>query len=193
MDPKFDVCGVAGARAYGLYLWASMLNHDCLPNVCRFDYIDDPHRENNTDFVFRALHEIKEGSEICTSYVGINRGYRERQRRLMEDYGFKCKCQRCKLESQLKENQGEEEEENEEEEIKVVQGEGVGAEELEMSDTGDDNILHAEYFERYICDCGGYLASLPPSQDGVVSNLRECNGCGIVRKDEPGGAGDVNF
>ncbi|XP_078167154.1 histone-lysine N-methyltransferase ASHR2-like [Carex rostrata] len=137
MDPKFEVCGVAGARAYGLYLWSSMLNHDCLPNVCRFDYVDDLHRENNTDFIFRALHEIKEGIEICTSYVGVTRGYRKRQRRLTEDYGFKCECNRCKLEGQLKENQVEEEEaeqDNEEEE--------VGEEELEMSDIDDDDFLH---------------------------------------------------
>jgi SET domain len=202
IDPKYAYCGVTGVGAYGLYLWASMLNHNCMPNVCGFDYVEDLDRENNTDLVFRALHEIKEGSEICISYVGVRRGYRERQKRLMEIYGFKCECERCKIESQWKENQGEEEEEETEEEIEqkneeddeVTEEEEVelGEEESEMSQEGDGFFLIDDYIKRYICYCGGFLAPMPPSQNGVLSNLIECNGCGNISKDEPGDAGNAS-
>ncbi|KAJ4733798.1 Histone-lysine N-methyltransferase ASHR2 [Rhynchospora pubera] len=182
MNTKFDGRGVAGSRAFGLYPWASMINHDCLPNVCRFDYVDELNRENNTDFTFRAFHQIKEGTEICISYVGVTRPYRDRQRSLMKNYGFKCECDRCKIEVKWKESQRkledeeeEEEETGEENEEQVVEGEG------EELDSDDEDFPHA-YFIRYMCDCGGNLAPLPPS-DGLVSEMMECNCCGDVGMD----------
>ena len=33
-------CCCLQARGYGLYPQAAMLNHDCMPNVCRFDDFD---------------------------------------------------------------------------------------------------------------------------------------------------------
>ncbi|KAJ3708493.1 hypothetical protein LUZ61_012198 [Rhynchospora tenuis] len=178
METKFDRRGLSGSRAYGIYPWASMINHDCLPNVCRFDYVDDRDRENNTDAIFRAFHQIKEGSEICISYVGVRRLYRDRQRSLMKDYGFKCKCDRCKIESKWKESQRkledeEEEEAGEENEERVAEGEG------EELDSDDEDFPHAYFYERYMCDCGGHLAPLPPS-DGSVSDMMECSCCGDV-------------
>lgn len=205
MDPN-EYCGVTGVGAYGLYLWASMFNHNCMPNVCGFNYVDDLDRENNTALVFRAFHEVKEGSEICISYVDVRSGYRKRKNRLMEIYGFKCECERCKIESQRKENQTKEEEESEEkyeeeteeeheeddeevnEEVELELDEG----ELEMSKEEDGFVLIDDYIKRYTCDCGGFLAPMPPSQDGVVSNFIECNGCGNISKDEPGDAGNAN-
>ncbi|KAJ1704003.1 hypothetical protein LUZ63_003782 [Rhynchospora breviuscula] len=169
MDQKFGrgPHGLGGARALGFYLWASMINHDCLPNVCLFDNIDDPTRENNTDLIFRALHEIKEGSEICRSYVVLSREYRERHSLLIEYYGFKCKCDRCKIESKWFENEGEYAEGEEE----MVEREG--------------NFPHWDLLMRYTCKCGGTLAPLPPYPDGSVSDIIECNWCGVIRKYKP--------
>ncbi|KAJ4733799.1 Histone-lysine N-methyltransferase ASHR2 [Rhynchospora pubera] len=156
-----------GGRALGFYLWASMINHDCLPNVCRFGNIDDPTRENNTDLIFRALHEIKEGSEICRSYVVRSDEYRERHSWLIEYYGFRCKCDRCKIESKWFGNEGEYADEEEE----LVEREV--------------NFPHWDLLMRYTCKCDGTLAPLPPYPDGSVSDIMECNWCGIIRKYEP--------
>jgi SET domain len=189
---------VTGVRAFGIYLSASLFNHDCLPNVCRFDYIDDPNRENNTDFMFRALHDIAEGSEVCISYICVTRGYRERQKMLMQDYGFKCECDRCKIESQWKENQGDEEDAGDENggDMEEIEGgeDGEGEMEVEEEENGeedDEDFPHQYFFLRYVCKCGGTLAPLPPSHEGMSSDLVECNLCGTVRKDEFGNSGEA--
>ncbi|KAJ3678191.1 hypothetical protein LUZ60_001994 [Juncus effusus] len=143
----------SGIRASGIYMLASRFNHDCLPNACRFDYFDDPNRENNTDIIIRALHEIPEGKEVCVSYFRVNKGYKERQSKLMEIYGFKCECERCRHE------------------MERMEGGGNG-----------DDFQHAEFFERFMCEkdnCGGTMAPLPPSNEGIVSDVLECNVCGI--------------
>lgn len=200
MNPNSSTNGdgeVSGARAFGIYLSASLFNHDCLPNVCRFDYIDDPNRENNTEFTFRALHDIMEGSEVCISYVCVTRGYRERQKRLIHDYGFKCECDRCKIENQWKENQGDEEDagnENGGGDVKEMEREEDGQGEMEMmeeenGEEDDEDFPHQYFFLRYVCECGGTLAPLLPSHEGVPSDLMECNLCSTVRKDEFGNSG----
>lgn len=196
VNPKNGAAQVTGGRAYGIYLSASLFNHDCLPNACRFDYIDDPNRDNNTEFTFRALHQIAEGSEVCISYVRVIRGYKERQNMLLEDYGFKCECDRCKIESQWKENHGEVEEdmgdENRQDEMEEGEGEEDVQGEMEMEgenggEEDDEDFPHQYFFVRYVCECGGTMAPLPPSHEGVSSDLMECNMCGTVRKDEFGG------
>ncbi|KAJ6845709.1 histone-lysine N-methyltransferase ASHR2 [Iris pallida] len=45
---------------------------------------------------------------------------------------------------------------------------------------------HAYFFVKFVCDvenCGGTLAPLPPSDDGTVSDVLECNVCGKLRKE----------
>lgn len=169
-----------------------MLNHDCMPNVCVFNYIDDLGRENNFNLIFRALDEIQEGTELCISYVALDMGYQERQRRLLEDYGFECECLRCDIESQWKENrrggegEGEGEEEGNEEEVKL----GKGIRDLELPEEVDDSFPHSDFFEKHMCDCGGCLVPFPSSDDRSILNLKECNNCGGVRKDESAGAGE---
>ncbi|XP_073000540.1 histone-lysine N-methyltransferase ASHR2 [Typha latifolia] len=147
-------------RAYGVYPDAAFFNHDCLPNACRFDYVDD----RNADIVVRAIHEVPEGREVCISYFPVNWTFKERQRRLLEDYGFRCECDRCRVEIEWKEDEMEEDEED---------------------NNGD--FPHAYFFVRFMCDrenCGGTLAPLPPSPDGMVSDVMECNVCGRMRKEE---------
>ena len=46
---------------------------------------------------FRALHDLPAGEEITQSYFPLNVGYKERQQRLQEDYGFTCTCPRCQV------------------------------------------------------------------------------------------------
>ena len=57
-------------RGTALYAQASLINHECLPNVARFDRFDAssapassaPHPGANTAVEFRALHDIPAGA-----------------------------------------------------------------------------------------------------------------------------------
>ncbi|TKW08406.1 hypothetical protein SEVIR_6G026300v4 [Setaria viridis] len=182
------------ARAYAVYSQASLFNHDCLPNACHFDYPDRP-GPGNTDIVVRALHDISEGREVCISYFAANWRYADRQRRLLEDYGFRCECDRCQVESRWKDdddNNGDEGDEDDtmEEEEGEDGGDDDGDDGMEDGEggpDGDDDFPHAYFFVRYLCDsegCWGMLAPLPPSPKGELSHVFECNLCGKLRKEE---------
>ncbi|OVA11950.1 SET domain [Macleaya cordata] len=176
-------------RAYGIYPKASFFNHDCLPNACRFDYVDTA-EDNNTDIIIRAIHDIQEGREICLSYFPVNWSYKDRQRRLMDDYGFTCDCDRCKVEANWKDdNDDNMESDDDDDEQMMAGGSDDQEEEEDVEGGGGDNedFPHAYFFVKYVCErenCGGTLAPLPPSPEGTPSNVLECNVCGLLRTEE---------
>ncbi|KAK8952110.1 Histone-lysine N-methyltransferase ASHR2 [Platanthera zijinensis] len=187
MEPlRKENAGGRTVRAYGIYPKASFFNHDCLPNACRFDYLDRD-GDGNTSITIRAIHDIPEGREVCLSYFPANWGYAERQQRLMEDYGFHCSCDRCEVEKNWKDgDEGMEEEEDE-------GVEGLEGENCEDEGDGDADFPHAYFFVRYVCDqenCGGTMAPLPPLPEGTPSGLLECNACGWLKKEEGFGGDD---
>ncbi|GMN49405.1 hypothetical protein TIFTF001_018567 [Ficus carica] len=208
MEPfSVDQGSNRSVRAYGIYPNASLFNHDCLPNACRFDYVDTV----DTDITVRMIHDVPAGREICLSYFPVNLSYRMRQRRLLEDYGFACDCDRCKVEANWsdRDRDPEEEEEEEEEEGNVIMEEEeekegeeevmeedmAEAEEAERGDNSETEFPHAYFFVRYMCNrnnCGGTLAPLPPSLPSQSQLLRspsssssdvvmECNVCGNLQ------------
>lgn len=190
MEP-FDSNKERGVRAYGIYPMASFFNHDCLPNACRFEYVDsDVSDRSNVDMIVRVIHDVPEGREICLSYFPVNFKYSDRQKRLKEDYGFACNCDRCVVEANWSDhedddamdNEGEENEEEEDEAMEEdVDDEVNGNDEVEE---GDQDFPHAYFFMRYMCNrenCGGTLAPLPPS-DASLSTVMECNVCGNLSK-----------
>lgn len=180
--------GERQVRAYAIYAQASFLNHDCLPNACRFDYIDKP-GIGNTDIIIRSLHEISEGAEVCISYFPVNWPFAERQKKLKEEYGFECNCERCKIE----ESWSDEDIAEQTDDISV-EGEGsdgdedMGSTEEEVMDADGDtqgSFPHVMFFVKYLCpneSCGGTLAPLPPTE--TVSSVMECNVCGQLRSEE---------
>ncbi|KAE8667952.1 Histone-lysine N-methyltransferase ASHR2 [Hibiscus syriacus] len=184
--------GLRSVRAYGIYPKASFFNHDCLPNACRFDYLDSA-PERNTDFIVRMIHDVPQGREICLSYFPVNLNYSARQKRLAEDYGFICDCDRCKVEANWSDNEAEDISDNgnvEEEEGEEIMDEGN--EEMMSSDLeqgaegGEADFPHAYFFVRYMCNrenCGGTLAPLPPSDD-IPSKVLECNVCGNLKNED---------
>ena len=176
MEPfSVDQGSSRSVRAYGIY-----------PNACRFDYVDTV----DTDITVRMIHDVPAGREICLSYFPVNLSYRMRQRRLLEDYGFACDCDRCKVEAnwsdQDQDQDQEEEEEEEEEEDNVImeeEEEKEGEEEVmeedreeaERGDNSETEFPHAYFFVRYMCNrnnCGGTLAPLPPSLHSQSQLLR---------------------
>ncbi|XP_021756372.1 histone-lysine N-methyltransferase ASHR2-like [Chenopodium quinoa] len=186
MEP-FSEHGERSVRAYAIYRNASFFNHDCLPNACRFDYVDGG-TEENTDMIIRMIHDVPEGREICLSYFPVNLSYSQRQKRLLDDYGFSCLCDRCKIEAKWshededEDEGGEDETMEQEEEMLPSDGENN-----EIEHDGDDDFPHAYFFVRFVCDkenCGGTLAPLPPSNYNNTTNVMECNACGSLKKEE---------
>ena len=95
--PRTAVQGERLIRGSGLYHTASFLNHDCMPNVARFDNFDAPEGVDNTCIEFRALHDIPAGEQITQSYFPLTWSYEERQQRCQQQYGFTCNCSRCQV------------------------------------------------------------------------------------------------
>lgn len=197
MHPFSETDENRSVRAYGIYPYASFFNHDCLPNACRFDYVDvNPPYDvaaglSNTDFVIRMIHDVPQGREICLSYFPVNENYSSRQKRLLEDYGFACNCDRCNVESNWSDNESVEGnvEENEEEDMAMddeEEEEEEQCENMEPSETDNNDFPHAYFFLKYMCDrtnCWGTLAPLPPQGD-TLSNVMECNVCGKLKRDD---------
>lgn len=196
MSPFSD--GERRVRGYAIYARASMFNHDCLPNACRFEYIDRCGEKNNTDVYIRALHAVEEGTEICLSYFPVDWPYGDRQKKLEEEYGFNCKCQRCQVEAQWKDDEDDEEAEEDDDNVEGDEDDDVeacaGKKDLKKSEEDDDSdddddFGHAMFFVKYLCpadECGGTMAPYPPGkldEQGLEGSM-ECNFCGRVRSDE---------
>ncbi|KAL1210635.1 Histone-lysine N-methyltransferase ASHR2 [Cardamine amara subsp. amara] len=183
-------------RAYGIYPKASFFNHDCLPNACRFDYVDSA-SDGNNDIIIRMIHDVPQGREVCLSYFPVNMNYSSRQKRLLEDYGFKCDCDRCKVESSWSEGEEDEndvmeemdDEDGQEEEMEDEEGEKEEEETCGNGVDDESSFPHAYFFVRYMCDkenCFGTLAPLPPKTHDA-SRVLECNVCGSLKEDEVSG------
>lgn len=188
-------------RAYGIYPRASLFNHDCLPNACRFDYVDAGEwgiANNNTDIIIRMIHDVPAGREICLSYFPVNWSYSCRQKRLSEDYGFVCECDRCKVEANWSDYENEVGNDGDIGHCdEMDKGDVEAGDECDVDDEldeGGNDFPHAYFFSMYMCgreNCGGTLAPLPPSGDGKPSSIMECNVCGQLKNaDEDLGASD---
>ncbi|KAF7809569.1 histone-lysine N-methyltransferase ASHR2 [Senna tora] len=189
MQPFSEDNEERSVRAYGIYPYASFFNHDCLPNACRFDYVDTSASDDNhnTDIIIRMINDAPQGREICLSYFPVNENYSSRQKRLMEDYGFACKCDRCNIEANWSDNESvEDDAEDIEEAMDEDQYENMAASDTEINSQGENNDFpHAYFFLKYMCDrnnCFGTLAPLPPQGD-APSDVMECNVCGNLKRD----------
>ena len=76
---KETCCGVWG--------YASFFNHDCLPNSAHFGI--------GSYYIGYCIKDIDKGEEITSKYADPKDPYQERQKELLENWRFKCKCQLC--------------------------------------------------------------------------------------------------
>ncbi|XP_050223409.1 histone-lysine N-methyltransferase ASHR2 [Mercurialis annua] len=189
MEPydQINPSGHRSVRAYGIYPRASFFNHDCLPNACRFDYVD---AQNSTDLIIRMIHDVPQGREICLSYFPVNLSYRARQNRLLQDYGFTCSCDRCKVEANWSDQEEADPDDDDDDDNDEAMDEDPDDEDGTMTAEAEaeadaSDFPHAYFFVKYLCDgnnCGGTLAPLPHSN--ANSDLLECNVCGSIKADE---------
>ena len=77
-------------QSYSLYSHPSLINHDCSPNIGRL--------QEGTRAVMFSLVDIHPGQELLLSYVNPSQSATERRRHLA-GYGFRCNCERCKINS----------------------------------------------------------------------------------------------
>lgn len=94
-----------------LYAQASLVNHECLPNVARFDDFvplvgasspsAGPALATAVQGRLRlvALHALPKGTELALSYTPLRWPAAKRRAHLREVYGFDCACPRCALEA----------------------------------------------------------------------------------------------
>lgn len=71
----------------GLYLAESQMDHSCIPNAAP---VFNGHR-----VVIRAIKTIKSGQPITINYVDMKQSTNIRQKKLVEQYYFTCKCNQC--------------------------------------------------------------------------------------------------
>jgi len=112
-------------RGYAVYSQAAMFNHSCMPNITRFDEMgkrDEKFTKGAADasssapsssassscsssssplsMELRALHSIPPYTELTLSYVPLFWSRSLRREQLALEYGFKCRCGRCRCEKQ---------------------------------------------------------------------------------------------
>lgn len=79
-----------GTLGWSLDLYASFLDHSCLPNC-------EVVMAGNGNLVVRALRGVEEGGQLLISYVDIGtRTPKERKDHLYDLYRFHCNCIKCK-------------------------------------------------------------------------------------------------
>ncbi|XP_031475102.1 methyltransferase FGSG_00040 [Nymphaea colorata] len=78
-----EVCGV------GLWILASFINHSCNPNARRLHVGDR--------ILVHSSKDLRKGEEITFSYFDTFLPLKKRQE-LGKNWGFLCKCERCKVE-----------------------------------------------------------------------------------------------
>uniref|UniRef100_A0A7S1I2S5 SET domain-containing protein n=1 Tax=Eutreptiella gymnastica TaxID=73025 RepID=A0A7S1I2S5_9EUGL len=79
--------GDEGMFAYAIAPSSSLLNHSCCPNVFK--------RWDGRTLLMQAVRPIRQGEELCHSYVIPSHNTSRRLRELGENHGFECSCKRC--------------------------------------------------------------------------------------------------
>ena len=92
MDSNQDTVAAERMMGVGLFPGASMINHSCEPNADWSIAMD--RKAQGLEIV--STRKIAKGQEICYSYVPEELPYTRRAKRLWEQQGFICDCNRCK-------------------------------------------------------------------------------------------------
>ncbi|KAK9829128.1 hypothetical protein WJX72_004039 [[Myrmecia] bisecta] len=189
----YGICAEPGPqraiRGFALYEHASLVNHECLPNIARFDDYDKE-GDFNTTLTFHAMQDIPAGAEVTQSYFPLNLSLPERQQACNEIYGFACTCMRCQVEGSWSSDESEVLDGEEEGEAGAHAEQSHQASSADASDcdlpllNADEGITDA-YLQlfclKYICpqpDCCGTLAPTTTTSSDMT-----CNRCGSKRSE----------
>ncbi|GAM19090.1 hypothetical protein SAMD00019534_022650 [Acytostelium subglobosum LB1] len=81
--------GNGESRGCGVYVRNSFFNHSCNPNV-NYWVVD-----NSLEVECSVTRAVKEGEELCISYIDTTVPLVERREKLSEGYLFHCRCEKC--------------------------------------------------------------------------------------------------
>lgn len=73
-----------------ILFYGNILNHSCDNNI-------DFEVDKNGNYIFRTNRDINIGEELCDKYIDVNISLKKRQKILLEQYGFLCMCNKCKI------------------------------------------------------------------------------------------------
>ena len=79
--------GFFNSVSFGIWGYASLINNDCLPNTMYMGIGDF--------FILFSTEEIRKGEEITCNYDNFSLTFKDRQKELLNSWGFKCKCKLC--------------------------------------------------------------------------------------------------
>jgi hypothetical protein len=71
----------------GICFVGTRINHSCDPNVTYY--------KDNDVLIFKTIKQINKDEELFESYINYDLPKSERQKLLLERYGFVCNCNRC--------------------------------------------------------------------------------------------------
>lgn len=71
----------------GICFIGTRINHSCDPNVTYY--------KDDNKLVFKTIKSINKDEELLESYINYDLPKSERQKLLLERYGFVCKCNKC--------------------------------------------------------------------------------------------------
>eukprot|EP01117_Protostelium_nocturnum_P015019 TRINITY_DN5781_c0_g2_i1.p1 TRINITY_DN5781_c0_g2~~TRINITY_DN5781_c0_g2_i1.p1 ORF type:complete len:233 (-),score=63.16 TRINITY_DN5781_c0_g2_i1:243-845(-) len=80
----------------GLYILTSMFNHSCSPNVNWESY------RGTNSLEVTTIKDIEMDEELFISYVDPELSFQERRKKLLNSYGFECRCAKCQNQAPLK-------------------------------------------------------------------------------------------
>ncbi|CAI5477521.1 unnamed protein product [Closterium sp. Yama58-4] len=175
--------GERAVRGYAVYGTASLANHSCYPNACRFDYFDSTPPatapitstdgstttssssassasggfSSNTHMQLRAMRDLEQGEEVVLSYFPLGWRLGERSAREKEEYGFECGCER-KGKGKAAEEGADEADGDADRDDSDEDGDG------QTADVSDAELAHALFFMKHLCaveGCGGTMAAKP--------------------------------
>ena len=186
-------------RGSGLYAAASRVNHECLPNAARFDAFDAatplPSQFNlnstqpaaaagsNTALHLRMLHALPAGEEVTQSYFPLTWTFVQRQERCRQQYGFVCRCPRCREEATWPPaERGEEEDDDGKDSVQMGDNDDRGDAPHDSGGGTDDQVVDPGYIHvflfKFVCPrdgCGGTMA--PTGTGGQQQEELICNVC----------------
>ncbi|KAL9657731.1 hypothetical protein ABK040_016226 [Willaertia magna] len=83
---EFNELSLQGMGAFTIH---NCINHSCIPNIVTMS------NQLNHNICVKTLQNLKEGDELFISYVDENLPYLERKEKLLEQYLFECRCNKC--------------------------------------------------------------------------------------------------
>ena len=76
-----------------ILLQSTYFNHSCYPNVIFGSH--ESHGSDKQEMIFITCRDVYMNEELTINYIDITPNRKQRNIKLLEQYGFNCNCERC--------------------------------------------------------------------------------------------------